>query len=100
LAEEPAQEESTAQASTWNFTVLTAGLVLGLIGQMAYLPCLCAIGVAKLTFALVFDGLILIRILLARHRKERNSGWVFYTILCLSSPAWIEFLSRLIVNDH
>ena len=97
---EAVESEGGKPASTWNFTLLTAALVLGLIGQMGYLPCLCRIGVAKMAFALVFDGLILIRILLARRRKERNKGWVFYAILCCTSPLWIELLSRPIIGKH
>ncbi len=50
----------SGKRSSWNFTAVTAALVIGLVGQMTFLPCLCAIGNAKLVFALLFDGLIVV----------------------------------------
>jgi len=97
---EPAQRESTRGGTTWNFTLLTAALVIGLVGQMVYLPCLCIMGNAKITFALVFDGLIVVRIAIARFRKERGGGWIFYAILCCTSPIWITVLSSPLIGRH
>lgn len=88
------------QGSNWGFAVLTAALLIGLVGQGMLLPCLCAIGDAKMTVALVFDGLVLVRMLAARWLKERNRGWMFYAILCCTSGIWIELLSWLSLGRH
>ena len=68
--------------------------------QSLLLPCLCSTGVANSKFALAFDALVLLRMLLARHRHETGKDWIFYAVLCLSSPLWIEGLTRLVLGGH
>ena len=73
--------------------------LLAFLLQSLFVPCLCAIGTAKMKFAVIIDVLILIRIITAHIRKEKDKGWIFYTVLLLSSPIWIHILSW-IVNGH
>lgn len=86
--------------SGWGYKHLGAAWLSGIILQALVLPCLCSIGVAKFNFALVFDALVLLRMLMARHRHETGKGWIFYAALCLSSPLWIEGLTRLVLGGH
>ena len=66
--------------------------VIILIIQMLFVPCLCSIGTAKLTFALAVDLLVLLRLTVAKSEKEIGKVWIFYLLLLLTSPIWIEVL--------
>ena len=50
-------------------------------------------------FAVIIDILILFRIGAARYLKEQGKGWIFYLILIITSPAWIQ-LAAWIVFGH
>ncbi len=80
------------QPALWNRRWLGVSLVLGLVGQAVFLPCLCAQGEAKMLFAAVLDLLWGLRVGLACYRQERGRGWVFYALLILTSPLWINLL--------
>src|SRR5688572_21134849 len=45
---------------------------------------------------LVLVGLVWARMLIARLRDERGSGWRFYAVLCLLSPVWIPAVFNLV----
>jgi hypothetical protein len=49
----------------------------------------------KVNIALAFDGLLAARILAARLLREKGRGWLFYGIVCLTSPAWISLMVML-----
>ena len=83
----------------WNFHQLSAALVIGFVLQSIFLPCLCSIGTAKMTLAWCIDALVLARMLIAYFRHERGRGWVFYTVLCYTSFAWIEAGAYLILGE-
>ena len=91
---------TTNTKSGWGFKHLGAAWLSGILLQSLRLPCLCSIGVAQSNFALVFDALVLLRMLIARHRHDTGKGWIFYAALCLSSPVWIEGLTRLVLGGH
>ena len=94
----------TAQAfdptDAWNFKHLVVALFAGFVLQSLLLPCLCDIGTAKIVFAYAFDGLILFRIFVARACREKGKGWLFYVILCYTSPAWIEGAAYILLGRH
>ena len=52
-----------------------------------------------MTFALVFDGLVIARLLLAHHRHEIGRGWIVYAVLCYTSAGWIEGITYLILGE-
>lgn len=70
--------------------------VIILMLQMLFLPCLCKIGSAKLTFGLVIDLLVLLRLTVAKNEKETGKVWIFYLLLLLTSPIWIELIFMLL----
>lgn len=84
----------------WNYDQLILAFFFAFLAQMLFLPCLCDIGEAKVHFALIFDGLIVLRLIVARLLKQKDRGWIFYAILLYSSPLWIELLNRRINGPH
>ena len=89
---------ATSSSVPWNFRQLVLALFVGLMLQSFFLPCLCAIGTAKITLVYCFDGLVLLRMLIAHRLHEKGSGWVFYVVLCYTSPAWVEGLTYLVLG--
>jgi len=83
----------------WNFRQLGAALFIGFVLQSLFLPCLCQIGTAKMTFAFYFDALVLARMVIAYFCHETGRGWIFYAALCYSSAAWIEGITYLVLGD-
>jgi len=78
---------------------LGAALFIGFILQSLFLPCLCQIGVAKMTFAFYFDVFVFLRMVISYFCRETGQGWIFYTVLCYTSAAWIEGITYLILGD-
>ena len=87
-------------APEWKFKHLLAALLVGFVLQSLWLPCLCDIGTAKITFAYAFDALVLVRVLIAHVCHETGKGWLFYVVLCYTSPAWIEGVAYLVLGGH
>tara|TARA_B100000609_G_scaffold197469_1_gene194912 strand:+ start:789 stop:1091 length:303 start_codon:yes stop_codon:yes gene_type:complete len=96
---EVADKSASTEKKGWNYSSLTCALIVGLLAQCVFLPCLCAEGTAKINFAIVFDVLIVLRIILAKILKQRDKGWIFYLIMIYTSPLWIE-LAAWIVFTH
>ncbi|MHC4388267.1 MAG: hypothetical protein ACYSX1_06635 [Planctomycetota bacterium] len=92
--------QQQAAQDEWNYKHLICALVVAFVLQSIVHPCLCQIGTAKTVFALVFDALILARIVVAKLRKEKGKGWLFYAILLYTSPAWIELGTWILVGKH
>ena len=78
---------------------MAMALLVGFILQMLVLPCLCQTGTAKMTFAIMFDLLVLVRTLVAHYRKETGRGWIVYAVLCYTSAGWIEGITYLILGE-
>jgi hypothetical protein len=83
------------QKALWNFRQLTYAFFIGFVLQQLFLPCLCSIGTAKITLALVVDALVVVRALVAYIIRERGRGWIFYAVLLYSSTGWIMVASRI-----
>jgi hypothetical protein len=83
----------------WNTRHLGVCILIALMGQMVVLPCLCAIGTAKMSFALFFDVLVGLRVWIAYRLRETGRGWMFYAALTYLSPAWIQGLAFLVLGD-
>ena len=83
----------------WDFKRLAFAWAIGVFLQQVLLPCLCYVGTASVWFGLVFDGLILVRMSVAWRLGESGRGWIFYALLCYTSPFWILFASSL-VHGH
>ena len=90
---------TSAVPSAWNFKHLLAAWFIALVLQSLFLPCLCDIGTAKITFAYILDLLILFRIGIAYVFHENGGGWKFYAWLLWTSTLWIEGISYLIFGD-
>ena len=89
----------TPASAAWDFRHMTVALFAGFVLQSFVLPCLCQIGTAKMTFALVFDVLVLARTLVAYRRHETGRGWIFYAVLCYTSAGWIEGITYLVLGE-
>ncbi len=88
------------QREGWNYKHIICALIIGLVLQNLFLPCLCQIGMAKITVALIFDGLVVLRIIAAKLLKQKDKGWIFYTVLLYSSPLWIDLAIRIMIGRH
>jgi hypothetical protein len=82
----------------WNFRQLTYAFIISFVLQQLFLPCLCDIGTAKITLALIVDALVIARAIVAYMTRERGQGWLFYAILLYSSTGWIMIISRIILG--
>lgn len=87
-------------AAPWNFRHLGTALFIGFVFQSLFLPCLCSIGDAKMGLAFSFDGLVLTRMFVAWFAHETGRGWIFYAVLCYTSPAWIDGVAYLVIGGH
>lgn len=85
------ETHSAATSRAWPLGVILATLVFIFLLQSIFLPCLCDKGTAKMTGALVVDGLILTRVVIAKLRKEANRDWILYLALSASSLLWIPW---------
>ena len=92
------QDISVVNTSRWNFKYLSIALFIGFGLQSLFLPCLCDVGTAKMALAFSFDGLVLIRMLLAYFRRESGKGWIVYAVLCYTSVLWVEGLAYLVLG--
>ena len=93
-------DQGKERGQAWDYRHLLVALVVAFVLQYLFLPCLCQIGEAKVKFALVFDGLVLLRIGIARLWRETGKGWLFYVILLYSSPVWISVASGIVLGGH
>ncbi|HEY3375924.1 MAG TPA: hypothetical protein VGL77_00385 [Armatimonadota bacterium] len=94
-------EDSSAServAAPWNYQRLLLALVISFVLQMLFLPCMCAEGTGKVDFALMFDGYVVLRLLVAWLRNERGRTWVFYSVLLYTSPVWITILISVLAH--
>ena len=88
------------KSRSWHYGHVAAALLIAFIVQGLVLPCLCELGVAKMTLAIAVDVLILFRVAVARITDEKGRGWLFYCGLLYASPLWIEIVSRLVIGAH
>ena len=96
--QEEISEINIRRKSSWNFLHLFIALTIAIILQSIFLPCLCWEGTVNLIIALVFDVLIVTRIVIAYLLHEKNKGWIFYCILCYLSTGMILIGSKLFYN--
>ena len=87
-------------AAQWNYRELLWATGFGLFFQALILPEMSAIGDARGAYAGWFDLLFIARVILARIRHETGKGWVFYSILMLSSAAWIWGIVYLMLGSR
>lgn len=93
------QSVENPSRSSWNFQHLTLAIVFGFITQSLFCVCLCNIGEAKGKYGAIMLGLIAFRAVVAYLCRERNRGWVFYTILAYTSAGWIQIISRIVFGS-
>ncbi len=93
---------ANAELRSWNYKLVILALLVGVWLQWYFLMLYSghAIDVFwhSLVFraALLFDGLVVVRITVAALRRERNRGWIVYSLLCLTSFLWIAVLAVVI----
>lgn len=88
------------QRAGWNYTHLCVALVVGVVVQSLVLTCACYRGSLNMKVAFLFDGLIVLRIIVAKLLKQKDKGWIFYAILIYSSPVWMYLLTRIMFGGH
>ena len=85
-----------------NYLFLSRSLVQSFVLQMIFLLFFCREGKSvasiQMTFALMFDSFVLLRILIAWLRKECDRSWLFYAILLYTSPLWISSLFNFLAE--
>ena len=93
---------SNTEPRTWNYKLLALALLVGGWLQVQLLPLYSGhasdvfLSVQVFNAALLFDGLVVLRILVAALRRERNRFWIFYSFLCLTSFLWVAVLAGVI----
>jgi hypothetical protein len=93
---------ASTEPRTWNYKLVISALLLGVWLQWHFLVLYSghAIDVFWHTLvfqaALLFDGLVAVRIAVAALRRERNRAWVIYSLLCLTSFLWIAVMAAII----
>jgi hypothetical protein len=86
-------EPQAAQTpALWNYRQLLIAILITLVSQLIFLPCMCMEGGVKVHFALMFDGFVMVRLLIAFMQQERGRTWLFYVVLLYTSPVWITIL--------
>ena len=65
----------------WKYGWFLISLMVGMLAQSLFLPCLCYAGTMRMYFAGVVDLLVVLRLIIARVRRERGKGWIFYAML-------------------
>lgn len=93
-------EVAETQRESWNYGQLYCALIFAVILQSFILPCACYIGTINFILALAFDGLIVLRIIIAKLAKQNDRGWIFYAILTYLSPFWIRLATYLLSGKH
>ena len=81
-----------AQPAVWNFRQLLIAFFVTLTIHTVILQGTDPIGPVLIRFSWMFDGLVLMRILVALVLNEHGRGWLFYMILLYTSPIWISFI--------
>jgi len=74
-------QQAAKPLAQWRYVAVINSLILGVLFQAVFLPCACYRGTANFYMVITVDLLIILRVIIARIRKERNKGWIFYLIL-------------------
>ena len=90
-----AQTISQTRPPIWNARQVALSVPVALVLQVLFLPSLGSD--LTLVVALTFDGLILVRALIAHLLRERGRSWIFYVLLSYTSVFWLDHLTELIV---
>jgi hypothetical protein len=80
------------QKENWRYIHLFAAFIIGVMLQAILLPCCGGGARVILTYADIFDILVLLRVFAAWGLGEKGKGWIFYAGLLYSSPFWIVWL--------
>jgi len=83
----------------WNYRQFSTAFGIAFLLQALFLPCLCEVGTAKMTFALTLDLLIASRVGVAYLTRESDIGLRFYAWLLITSPAWITVAAYLMTGE-
>ncbi len=93
---------ANTEPRTWNYRWMILALVVGVWLQWHLLMIYSGRAIdlfypyLALRAALLFDGLVIVRIVVAALRRERNGVWLLYSLLCLSSFLWIAVMTGII----
>ena len=74
-------DETAQDRPGWDYRAVLVSLLVAMVLQSIFLPCLCYEGTVKGYMAGAVDILVVLRLIVARVRKERSKGWIFYAIL-------------------
>jgi hypothetical protein len=89
------EADAPAEPAEWNYRELVWASLFGIGFQGIVLPAFQAIGEARCEYAAWFDALFIVRVLLAYFCREKGKGWMFYSMLILSSAIWIYGITSL-----
>ena len=74
-------QDSVQDQAEWNYFATMVSLLGAMVLQSIFLPSLCYEGTVNMYMAGAVDMLVVLRLILARVRRERGKGWIFYAIL-------------------
>jgi len=73
--------DSAKVRAEWNYTAMLVSLLIAMVLQSILLPCLCYAGTVNGCIAGAVDLCVVLRLIVARMRRERGKAWVFYALL-------------------
>lgn len=89
------QERVSQSRAEWNYFTVLLALVAAVMLQSMILQCACHEGVVKSQVAFGIDALVLLRLVVARVRRETGRGWVAYALLPLVIIPVIEIAAYI-----
>jgi len=78
----------------WPLLVIFGILTIIFLAQGVVLPCLCAKGTVKMEIGMGVDLIVVLRVLIAKLRREKGRSWMIYLLVAASSLEWIPMIVR------
>ncbi len=72
---------SSQPRAEWNYPAVLACLFGAMVVQSILGPSLCYLGTVNMILSAAVDAIVILRVSLARIRREQGRGWICYAIL-------------------
>jgi hypothetical protein len=86
-------QANVKKESEWNYIHIICALIITFLLQNIILPEFTPYNNAKMIVAFIIDGLVILRTIIARIRREKGRGWILYIIVLYASMFIIELAS-------
>ena len=74
-------DKTIQDRAEWDYRIMLVYLLIAMVLQSFCMPCMFHGGTVYAPIAGAVDIMVLLRLIVARMRKERSKGWIFYMIL-------------------